>query len=69
MFICFLKDSRTPRYSMSVHIDAAVEKEVSELPRLIFSSKYFSFFGKPNLFTWKYYYFLRHFYLIKKSGY
>jgi hypothetical protein len=54
---------------VSVHIDAAVEKEVSELPRLIFSSKYFSFFGKPNLFTWKYYYFLRPFYLIKKSGY
>jgi len=51
MFICFLKDSRTPHHSMSVHIDAAVEKEVSELPHLIFSSEYFSLFGKPNLFT------------------
>ena len=50
-FICFLKDSRTPHHSMSVHIDAAVEKEVSQLPHLILSSEYLSLFGKPNLFT------------------
>lgn len=50
-FICFLKDSRTPHHSMSVHIDAAVEKEVSELPHLIFNSEYFSLLGKPNLFN------------------